>query len=105
MEKAVGINWKAWDAEHKDIYTSIGTIRLPKKFFTIKGIIGYYMPMVPCTKFDIARKIGLKRSRYFAHNSRILSKLGYITFINGIKCKSDSVEASISRIDLGGMID
>ena len=33
MEAATAIDWNEWDAEHKQLYTSIEMIQLLKEFF------------------------------------------------------------------------
>jgi 2-polyprenyl-3-methyl-5-hydroxy-6-metoxy-1,4-benzoquinol methylase len=92
MKRAARINWNAWDAEHKHVYTSIEIMQLLRKFFKIQRVVGYYyIPMMPCMKYDIVKRIGLDRAHYFAFDNRILSMLGFITFIKGVKCKLDSV--------------
>jgi 2-polyprenyl-3-methyl-5-hydroxy-6-metoxy-1,4-benzoquinol methylase len=102
MEKMVGINWKAWDAEHTHVYTSMEIIQLLRRFFEIQGVVGYYcVPMVPCTKFDIIRRIGLSRTHYIAFDNRVLSKLGFITFVKGVKRKSDSAEQLLPKLVRG----
>jgi 2-polyprenyl-3-methyl-5-hydroxy-6-metoxy-1,4-benzoquinol methylase len=93
MERAARINWNAWDAEHKHVYTSIEIIQLLRRFFKIEKVVGYYYtPMIPCMKYDIVKKIGLDKAHYLAFDNRILSMLGFITLIKGVKCKLDSVE-------------
>jgi 2-polyprenyl-3-methyl-5-hydroxy-6-metoxy-1,4-benzoquinol methylase len=93
MKKVARISWNAWDAEHKYVYTSIEIMQLLRKFFKIEKVVGYYcMPMIPCMKYDIVKKIGLNRAHYFAFDNRILSMLGFITFIKGMKRKLDSSE-------------
>ena len=93
MERAARINWTAWDAEHKQVYTSVEIIQLLRQFFKIEKVVGYYyVPMIPCMKYDIVKKIGLDKTHYLAFDNRILSMLGFITFIKGRKRKLDSVE-------------
>jgi 2-polyprenyl-3-methyl-5-hydroxy-6-metoxy-1,4-benzoquinol methylase len=102
MGKVAGINWNAWDPEHTHVYTSIEIIQLLRNFFKIQRVVGYYcLPMLPCMKFDIVRKIGLDRMHYLAFDDRVLSRLGFITFIKGIKRKSGSVEQVSSRLIRG----
>lgn len=92
MERVASINWNAWDVEHKHVYTSIEITRLVRKFFEIETVVGYYyIPMVPSVKYDIVKKIGLDRVHYLAFDNRLLSMLGFITFIKGVKRKIDSV--------------
>ena len=93
MEKAARISWNAWDDEHEHVYTSIEIIRLLRKFFKIERVMGYYyVPMIPCMKYDVVKKIGLDKTHYLTFDNRILSMLGFITFIKGVKRKLDSVE-------------
>jgi len=93
MERAASINWNAWDAEHKHVYTSIEIIQLLRQFFRIEKVVGYYyVPMIPCMKYDTVKRIGLDKAHYLAFDNRILSMLGFITFIKGVKRKLDSVE-------------
>jgi 2-polyprenyl-3-methyl-5-hydroxy-6-metoxy-1,4-benzoquinol methylase len=102
MKRAASINWNAWDPEHKHVYTSIEITQLLRKFFKIQNVVGYYcIPMIPCMKFDIVRKIGLDKTHYLAFDNRILSKLGFITFIQGMKRKPDSVEQVSPRLGRG----
>jgi len=90
MERAARISWDAWDAEHKHVYTSIEITRLLRQFFEIERVIGYYyVPMIPCMKYDVVKKIGLDKTHYLAFGNRILSMLGFITFIKGRKRKLD----------------
>jgi len=93
MKRAARISWNAWDPEHKHVYTSIEIVQLLRRFFKIEKVVGYYsMPMIPCMKYDIVKKIGLDKAHYLAFDNRILSMLGFITFIKGMKRKIDSVE-------------
>jgi 2-polyprenyl-3-methyl-5-hydroxy-6-metoxy-1,4-benzoquinol methylase len=93
MERVAKIGWNAWDPEHKRVYTSIEITQLLRKFFKIEKVVGYYyVPMVPCMKYDVVKKIGLDKAHYLAFDNRILSMLGFITFIKGVKRKFDSVE-------------
>ena len=93
MEKAARISWNAWDPEHKHVYTSIEIARLLRRFFKIERITGYYyVPMIPCMKYDAVEKIGLDKTHYLIFDNRVLSMLGFITFIKGVKCKLDSIE-------------
>jgi 2-polyprenyl-3-methyl-5-hydroxy-6-metoxy-1,4-benzoquinol methylase len=91
MKKVANINWNAWDPEHKHVYTSIEIIQLLGRFFKIQSVVGYYyVPMMPCMKYDIVKRIGLDRIHYLAFDNRILSMLGFITFIKGMKRRLDS---------------
>lgn len=92
MERAARINWNAWDAEHTHVFTSIEITQLLMRFFKIEKVVGYYyVPMIPCMKYDIVKKIGLDRAHYLAFDNQILSMLGFITLIKGVKRKSDLV--------------
>lgn len=93
MERAARISWNAWDVKHKHVYTSIESIRLLRQFFRIERVVGYYyVPMIPCMKYDVVKKSGLDKTHYLAFDNRILSMFGFITFIKGRKRKLDSVE-------------
>jgi 2-polyprenyl-3-methyl-5-hydroxy-6-metoxy-1,4-benzoquinol methylase len=97
MEDVAKISWNAWDEEHKHIYTSTEIVRLLSRFFKIEKVAGYYyLPMIPSMKYDIVKKIGLDRTHYLTFDNRILSMLGFITFVKGVKRKSDSSEHSSS---------
>jgi hypothetical protein len=50
------------------------------------------VPMIPCMKFAVVKKIGLDKTHYLAFDNRTLSMLGFITFIKGRERKLDSVE-------------
>jgi 2-polyprenyl-3-methyl-5-hydroxy-6-metoxy-1,4-benzoquinol methylase len=93
IKRAARINWNAWDPEHRHVYTSIEITQLLRQFFKIESVVGYYyVPWIPCMKYDIVKKIGLDKAHYLAFENRILSMLGFITFIKGMKRKLNSVE-------------
>jgi 2-polyprenyl-3-methyl-5-hydroxy-6-metoxy-1,4-benzoquinol methylase len=88
MKRAARISWNAWDPEHKHVYISIEIIRLLRQFFKIERVMGYYyVPMIPCMKYDVVKKIGLDKAHYLAFGNRILSMLGFMTFVKGRKRK------------------
>jgi 2-polyprenyl-3-methyl-5-hydroxy-6-metoxy-1,4-benzoquinol methylase len=93
IESAARINWDAWDIEHKHVYTSIEITRLLQRFFKIEEVVGYYyVPMIPSMKYDVVNRIGLDKAHYLAFDDRILSMLGFITLVKGVKRKLDSTE-------------
>jgi 2-polyprenyl-3-methyl-5-hydroxy-6-metoxy-1,4-benzoquinol methylase len=95
MENAARISWDAWDIEHKHVYTSIEITRLLQRFFRVEKVVGYYYaPMIPSMKYDVVKRIGLDRAHYLSFDDRILSMLGFITLIKGVKRKTDSAEQS-----------